>query len=180
MARQISLKYAGECRGCQRHLACGAWAWWSQGRGVACLTCGSAAIDYPSAGGYRSGRVINGQVLAGSRASSGVRVDSAWGSGPDTTPRIVTVHLWRDDDVCRWVWTVVATAAMTGRKSGLARSERAARRRALRRYSYHLRRGWSPGGLFAEMPGRAERIAALEAEVLAPFEGATLGAFVDG
>ena len=170
MARQISLKYAGYCRGCSRSLACGSYAWWEQGRGVACLSCGASAID-----GYRrsgAGRVIAGQVVSGGRGASARRADLMWGSDAatsrDPVPQVVTVHLWRDESVSRWVWSVVAPAAVVARKSGLARTERAARRRALRRYSYHLRRGWSPGGLFEEMPGREERIKALEAEVFAP------------
>ncbi|MCX6458917.1 MAG: hypothetical protein NTZ03_01270 [Actinobacteria bacterium] len=90
--------------------------------------------------------------------------------GPAEPPRerIVTMHLWHDAAIRRWIWTVVATAIADDRRSGMARSERAARRRAYRRYSLHLRRGWSPGGLFLDAPGRDERIRALEAEVFSP------------
>lgn len=41
----IRLKYAGTCRGCGRSLSVGAQAYWAQGEGAACTSCGASAFS---------------------------------------------------------------------------------------------------------------------------------------
>ena len=172
MARLIRLRFSGTCRGCGRGLGAGSSGWWESGQGVACSACGPSSLGYSQRSSFSSSdryRVISGSVIgSASHTSTGRTSYPNVGPAEPALERIVTMHLWHDEAIRRWIWTVVATALADDRRSGMARSERAARRRAYRRYSLHLRRGWSPGGLFLDAPGRDERIRALEAEVFSP------------